>query len=483
MLSAEADGQRECLDRAKALVGKKLSGKWRLERLLGIGATSSVFAASHRNGHRVAVKVLHPELSLNRKARQRFLREGYLANRVGHPGVVTVIDDGVTRDGTVFLVLELLNGESLSSLAARRGGRLRERELLKIADGVLDALGAAHRQGVVHRDIKPANLFLTDEGAIKILDFGLARLSDAGAQSVLLTHHDSVIGTPAYMAPEQARGSWDQIDARTDIWCFGATMFRLLTGRTVHLGQTFNQMLVASATQCPALLRSIEPGISEATANAVDRALRLDPDERWADAAAMRQALAHALTTLTEEQPANAGESLETNGAGERSLASVLTLSENDPSLSAARSQTFTLEPELHSESWSDRRKRRSRLLTVGGALALALSTVGALALRSAPGPAIRPGAFAASSLLVRRSVAPPVPVAVPPEPGTPAAALPNSVAENTPAAPVRLPSTKSSRRAARVARPANASESPAQTPPVAASAAGLPEDVLDNRK
>ena len=332
VVSGEAGEETERRQRAKALIGKKLSDKWRIERLLGIGATSTVFAASHRNGHRVAVKVLHPELSFNRKVTQRFLREGYLANRVGHPGVATVIDDGVDADGTVFLVLELLNGQSLAALAARRGGTLGERELLQVAEAVLTALAAAHDKGVVHRDIKPANLFLTADGQAKVLDFGLARLRDPSAESVLLTHGDCVLGTPAYMAPEQARGAWDMVEARTDLWCLGATMFRLLTGRTVHLAQTFNQMLIATATEPAPPVRSVSPGLSDDTAAVIDRALRLDPSERWPDAAAMRTAILLALPKVVD-QPPDPAMSEAAVSALERGSVGAVTLSENEDRL------------------------------------------------------------------------------------------------------------------------------------------------------
>src|SRR5689334_13494399 len=176
-----ADSSEERWLEAKQLLRKKLVGKWQLERVLGVGATSSVFEAVHNNGHRVAIKVLHPELAFNRRVRQRFLREGYLANRVEHPGVVAVIDDGTTSDGIVFLVLELLAGQSLAHRVIQAGGRLEVAEVLGIADDVLEVLDAAHARHIVHRDIKPANIFLTRSGATKVLDFGLARLCDVAA--------------------------------------------------------------------------------------------------------------------------------------------------------------------------------------------------------------------------------------------------------------------------------------------------------------
>src|SRR5262245_18024207 len=135
--------------RAEARVGSVLQGKWRLDRLIGVGGMASVYAATHRNGKRGAVKVLHSELAIDGEARSRFLREGYVANRVDHAGAVSVLDDDTTEDGSVYLVMELLDGESLETrLRARPGRRMEDGEVLALADQVLDALAAAHDRGI-----------------------------------------------------------------------------------------------------------------------------------------------------------------------------------------------------------------------------------------------------------------------------------------------------------------------------------------------
>ena len=164
-------------------VGRTLRGKWRLDALLGVGGMASVYAATHRNGKRGAVKVLHA--ALGEEARKRFLREGYASNRVAHPGVPSVLDDDVDEEGAVFLVMELLEGSSLEEIRmAATTGRLPVGEVLDIASAALDVLAAAHGKGVLHRDLKPANLFRTTRGEIKMLDFGIARiLSDSGVSS------------------------------------------------------------------------------------------------------------------------------------------------------------------------------------------------------------------------------------------------------------------------------------------------------------
>jgi serine/threonine-protein kinase len=215
-------------DRAEARIGSVLRGKWKLERIVGVGGMATVYAATHRNKSRVAIKVLHPELAIDAEVTARFLREGYVANAVDHPGTVKVIDDDLTEDGAPFLVMELLDGETLDARLTRKG-RLDVGEVLAIANQVLAVLEAAHERGVVHRDLKPENLFLTRQGELKILDFGIARLRELTPDGSS-TRAGSLLGTPAFMAPEQARGRWDDVDARTDIWAVGATIFSLLTG-------------------------------------------------------------------------------------------------------------------------------------------------------------------------------------------------------------------------------------------------------------
>jgi serine/threonine-protein kinase len=283
-------------ERAEARVGKLLRGKWRLERVLGVGGMAVVYAATHRNQARVAIKMLHPEVALDQEVTERFLREGYLANTVDHRGTVKVLDDDVSEDGAPFLVMELLEGETLEARWVRKGRVLPVSEVLPIANQVLDVLAAAHEKGIVHRDLKPENLFLTRSGDLKILDFGIARLQEL-SQDTTQTRAGSVMGTPAFMSPEQARGRWDEVDARTDIWAVGATIFTLLTGRYVHEGTTVQEQLILAATQPAPSVASLVDGLSPAVIELVDRALAFDKHARWADPRAMQAALRAALET------------------------------------------------------------------------------------------------------------------------------------------------------------------------------------------
>src|SRR5882724_3229572 len=293
------DAFDEVLHQAEARLGRTLKAKWTLERLLGIGGMASVYAATHRNQKRVAVKVLHPELSFNAAVRQRFLREGYVANTVQHAGAVSVDDDDLGEDGCAFLVMELLDGETLEARWERKGRRLPTPEVLAFMDRVLDTLTAAHARGVVHRDLKPENLFFTRDAQIKVLDFGIARVRELSGSTK--TQTGSLMGTPAFMSPEQARGRWDEVDAQSDLWSVGATIFTLLTGELVHVAQTTNEALVMAVTQPARSLSILRPDLSNAVVRFVDRALAYDKAARWPDALSMQNALRETYATLEGE--------------------------------------------------------------------------------------------------------------------------------------------------------------------------------------
>ncbi|MDF2698223.1 MAG: Protein kinase [Labilithrix sp.] len=269
-------------------VGTVINGKWQVDARIGSGGMATVYAATHRNGHRAALKMLHTQLSREPQVRARFLREGYVANAVGHPGVVSVLDDGVTEDGAVFLVLELLEGETIDARRIRLGGALPIDEVLELAEDALDVLAAAHGKGIVHRDVKPENVFLTNDGQIKLLDFGLARMKDARTEA---TATGITIGTPEFMPPEQAAGRRDVVDARSDVWGLGATLFTAITGRYVHDdAQSLQEQLIASATRRSRPIRQLAPHVSPAIAQVIDRALELEMGDRWPSARDMQAA-------------------------------------------------------------------------------------------------------------------------------------------------------------------------------------------------
>jgi serine/threonine-protein kinase len=280
-------------------IGQRVRGKWRVERLIGCGGMSIVYQASHRNGHPVALKVLRPELSFSASVRSRFLREGYIANQVAHPGAVRVLDDD-EENGLIFLVMELLVGETLAARCKRHDRRISVGEALAVADQVLDVLAHAHAKGIAHRDLKPENIFICESGRVKIVDFGIASSRELASASQL-THTGIGLGTPGFMAREQARGLWDEVDGRTDLWSLGATMFTVLSGRHVFEGRSPSEMLIAAATQEPPSIGSVVPELPKLAAEVIDRALRVEKTERWADAFAMREALQRAMTDVALE--------------------------------------------------------------------------------------------------------------------------------------------------------------------------------------
>jgi serine/threonine-protein kinase len=277
--------------RARARLGMVLQQKWKLESVLGVGGMAAVYAATHRNGKRVAVKMLHAELGHDDELKKRFLQEGYAANTIQHEGAVSVLDDDTAPDGSAFIVMELLEGETIDQRWERCVRKLPLQEVLGMADQLLGVLAAAHAKNVVHRDIKPENLFLTKSGALKVLDFGIARVHEAQQARATSTRAGMVMGTPAFMAPEQARARWDEVDGRTDLWAVGATMFTLLSGRFVHEGGSSNEQLILSATQHAPPLASVAPEVPGPVTAIVDRALAFERDRRWPDAPTMQQAV------------------------------------------------------------------------------------------------------------------------------------------------------------------------------------------------
>ncbi len=279
------------LDQVRARLGTMLNNKWRIDALVGIGGMAAVYAATARTGGRVAIKMLHPALSVNDSIRKRFAREGYVANTIGHPNVARVLDDGVAEDGSAFIVMELLDGETAAARAERLGGKLPVHEVAFIGEAVAEVLAAAHASHIIHRDIKPDNVFITREGRVVVLDFGIARIADAAGMSELGTRTGTMMGTPAFMPPEQARGRANEMDATSDVWALGATLFWLAAGRVVHEAETPNEQLVAAATLPPASLGRVARGVPVPLVTVIDHALEFAKANRFPDAVAMQQAL------------------------------------------------------------------------------------------------------------------------------------------------------------------------------------------------
>jgi serine/threonine protein kinase len=251
-------------------------GPYRVLKVLGTGAMGVVFQAEDPQLRRlVALKVMKPTLGASAEYHRRFLREARLAGSIEHEHIVTVYQVGEDR-GVPYLAMQLLRGKTLEDRLQRAGGRLPLPEVLRVGREIAEGLAAAHARGLVHRDIKPANVWLEEErGRVRIVDFGLARGTEPDAQ---FTHAGSVIGTPAYMAPEQAGGA--AVDARCDLFSLGAVLYRAATGTSPFGDRDTLSILNALATRTPAPPHKIVPSLPRMFSGLVMRLLAKDPADR-----------------------------------------------------------------------------------------------------------------------------------------------------------------------------------------------------------
>lgn len=278
-------------------VGTDLSEKWRIDRVLGVGGMGAVFAATHKNnGTRAAVKVLHIEYAGANDVRERFLREGRIANRVDHPARVPVIDDGISLLGEPFLVMDLLEGMTLAELFKRGGGRMPLEKLLGIFDTVLDLLSKCHEIEIIHRDIKPANIFLTKQGGVKVLDFGVARMREP-ERDVEATRAGIALGTASFIAPEQALGM-EKIDGRADLFSVGACVYTGLTGERLHAAKTEAEEFILAATQAAPSIARKAKDLPLEVVTFIDKSLAFDRAQRFQSAREMRSDLVRLVAGL-----------------------------------------------------------------------------------------------------------------------------------------------------------------------------------------
>jgi hypothetical protein len=288
-----------------ALVGTTLSGNYKVLRVIGEGGMGRVYEAQHTRiaGKRFAIKLLHSEYARQPGVLARFQREAEASAAISHPNVLGVYDVDRTSDGTPFMVSELLEGQDLSK-QLEKNPRITPAQAVNIARQTCRALHAAHDKGVIHRDVKPENVFVTgtlDEPSVKVLDFGISRLEGAGSSS--LTKTGMVIGTPAYMPPEQAMGG--QVDIRVDVYGVGAILYRALTGRLPYGDDEPTVTIAKLLTMDPERPRQIAPDIPESLEMIIQKAMARDPGRRYQTLQEMERALA-AFEATQAQTPAQA---------------------------------------------------------------------------------------------------------------------------------------------------------------------------------
>jgi serine/threonine protein kinase len=283
------------------LIGRAV-GSYTVTRLLGKGGMGAVYLAEHPViGSRVAIKFLHPRFSGDRKIVERFFNEARAVNVIGHDNILKILDLDVTADGRHYFVMEFLHGQPLSDLV-RPGAPIALGISGPIILQVCEALQAAHDHGIVHRDLKPDNVHLTlhkgKKNFVKVVDFGIAKLSDESGLSAGNTQTGTVMGTPGYMSPEQARGASARIDGRSDIYSLGCMMFQMATGRLPFKGSSFGEVLVAHLHQPPPRPRELVREIPEALETVILRCLEKKQEDRFASMREVHDAIAQAMDRL-----------------------------------------------------------------------------------------------------------------------------------------------------------------------------------------
>jgi serine/threonine-protein kinase len=259
-------------------------GPYRVVRQLGEGGMGVVYeAVNDAIERRVAIKVLHPEYAKNAEVTARFFNEARAVNRIEHPGLVQISDYAQLPDGTVYIVMEFLRGESLASRLQR--GRLQLGSALLIAWQIADALSAAHSKSIVHRDLKPDNVMLIVDTVApsgeraKLLDFGIAKLAEAATTGQVKTRTNMLMGTPRYMAPEQCRGA-RETDDKADVYALGTMLYEMISGRTPFDGEGHGEIIAMHIYETPPPIQSLIADLSADVAALVHRLLTKDKDQR-----------------------------------------------------------------------------------------------------------------------------------------------------------------------------------------------------------
>lgn len=298
------DGEALGDDHAE-MIGRILDGQYEIEQFIAEGGMGAVYRARHTLlGDRVAIKILPPEMRRNTAWLKRFQREGQAARRFQHPNSVIVHDLRTSEDGDIYLVMQYVEGRTLDEEVAARGGHLSLAETLLIIEPIASVLDAAHAQGVVHRDLKPSNIMITKEGNLKLLDLGIAKVSDMEAGASQLTVTGQLLGTPYYMSPEQwgelPRDGSEEIDGRTDVYSLGVVIYQITAGEFPFKGDSVLTLRRAHCEQNPRPLEEMNPNVPAAWSRAVLRAMSKDRNDRQRTAGELATELRTALHGVSQ---------------------------------------------------------------------------------------------------------------------------------------------------------------------------------------
>jgi serine/threonine-protein kinase len=371
-----------------SMVGRTV-GKYEITRFIGRGGMGTVYEGVNTSiGKRVAMKFVDAEMAKNTDAVARFQREAQAASAVESAHIVEIFDSGFTDDGLPYIVMELLRGEDLGH-RIKRCGRLEIHEALHVTAQILRGLHRAHEAGIIHRDLKPDNIFLVDRDDdvdfAKVLDFGISKMQRAGEVPLkTLTREGTVLGTPFYMAPEQAQALSD-IDGRADLWSMGAILYECLSGRPPHSGSTYEQVIINICMKDADDVRVHNPAVPEPIAKVIAKALSRERVDRFSSARELLEALIASSGGLLSPR-ASRGSSDEV-ASGERSRGSSGGGLSRTPARGASEAATG-FEPTVEVPSggpskigWSTQRRdesaRRNRVLAAslgGAAVAVAVS-------------------------------------------------------------------------------------------------------------
>ena len=364
----------------------EIAGRYRLESRLGFGGMSTVhLALDVRLERQVAVKLLAEHLADDPAFVSRFQREAQAAARLVHPNIVQVFDSGRDeRSGQYFIVMEYIEGSSCAEIL-RDDGWVEVEEALSIIEQACEGLNYAHRHGVVHRDVKPGNLLRAREGEVKLADFGIAKATEQSS----ITQIGSVLGTAAYLAPEQARG--EEAGPSADLYALGVVTYQLISGRLPYEATSLTELALKQQQEQPPMLDTLVAAVTPELADAVAIALSLDPRDRYDTALAMRHALSNGANGIAPGERTRGARNAPVTSAtsvlasGPRSSSPPSTIAARRPRPGPPRARAASVQ--APSPARAPTRRRSSRMLTVMLALLALVLAIVAVVVLTAPAP------------------------------------------------------------------------------------------------